>query len=140
METEDTAAAVLTFANGALGVIEATTASWPGDEARVELHGDRGTIALEQGRIVRWKLADAQPGEEEQMLSLEGHLGSGAQDPTGISYELHRRQLQDMVTAIRENRAPAVDGAAGRKAVEIIRAIYWSAKMGQTAHLPLVES
>lgn len=140
METEDTAAAVLSFRNGAIGVIEAATSSWPGDEARVELHGDQGTIALEQGRIVRWKLADAQPGEEEQMLSLEGYLGSGAQDPMGISYELHRRQLQDMVAAIRENRAPAVDGAEGRKAVEIIRAIYWSARTGQTAHLPLVES
>src|SRR4030095_1775576 len=88
METEDTASALLTFANGAFGVIQGATSCWPGDPARVELRGDKGTIVLEEGRIVTWKLADAPPGEEEAMLNLEGSGGgSGAGDPMAIGAE-----------------------------------------------------
>lgn len=136
METEDTASAVLTMQNGALGVIQGSTACWPGDQARVELHGDRGTIALEEGRIVMWKLADAAPGEEEAMLNLETGGGTGAADPTAIGYEKHRRQIADFVGALREGRPPAVQGAEGRRAVEIILAIYRSAESGLPVSLP----
>jgi UDP-N-acetyl-2-amino-2-deoxyglucuronate dehydrogenase len=135
METEDTASAVLTFQSGAMGVIQGATSCWPGDRARVELHGDRGTIVLEEGRIVTWKLAGAAPGEEERMLGLEDSLGSGSQDPKGFSYEMHRRQIVDLVQAVTEDRAPAVEGAEGRKAVEVIRAIYRSAEAGQIVRL-----
>ena len=137
METEDTASAVLTMQNGALGVIQGSTASWPGDQARVELHGDRGTIALEEGRIVRWNLEDASPAEEEAMLNLETGGGTGAADPTAIGYEKHRRQIADFVGALREGRPPAVQGAEGRRAVEIILAIYRSAESGLPVSLPL---
>ncbi len=44
METEDTASALLTYANGALGVIQGATSCWPGDPARVELHGTAGRL------------------------------------------------------------------------------------------------
>jgi predicted dehydrogenase len=136
MEAEDTGTAVLRYKNGAMGVIQGTTACWPGDEARLELHGERGTIFLKEGRISKWKLADAKPGEEEQALAMDEHMGSGAQDPMGIGYELHRRQIADFVAAIRENRAPEVDGLEGRKAIEIIRAIYSSAQSGKMITLP----
>lgn len=126
METEDTVAAVLAFTNGAMGTIEACTGSWPGDNGRVELHGDRGTIALENGRIVCWKLACATPEEEEKILDGEMGQGSGASGATDIGCELHRRQLQDMVEAVQENRDPAVPGFEGRDSVAIIRAVYRS--------------
>jgi UDP-N-acetyl-2-amino-2-deoxyglucuronate dehydrogenase len=130
METEDTAVALLTFANGALGAIEGSTGSWPGDPGRVELHGDRGTIALEDGRIVTWKLIGVSPDEEERVLALEATLGSGASAATGIGYELHRRQLADMIEAIQNDRVPAIDGAEARQSVAIIRAIYESSEQG----------
>jgi len=130
MQTEDTAVALLTFASGALGAVEGSTASWPGDKGRVELHGDQGTVALEDGRIVTWKLADASPDEEERMLAAETGLGSGASAATGIGYELHRRQLSDMVEAILHDRPPAIDGVEARRAVAIIRAIYDSNAQG----------
>jgi len=134
METEDAAVALLIFASGALGAIEGSTASWPGDSGRVELHGDRGTIALEDGRIVTWKLADAPPGEEEQMLG-EASLGSGSSSPTAIGYEMHRRQLADMVEAVLHDRPPAISGAEGRESVAIIRAIYDSSQQGKWVKL-----
>lgn len=139
MQTEDTAAAVLTFENGALGVIQGATSCWPGDRARVELRGDRGTIVLEEGRIVVWKLADAPPGEEEAMLTLEQSQGSGAADPTAIGYEMHRRQIVDLVEAIRDHRPPAIQGAEARRSVEIIRAIYIAASEQRLITLPFVD-
>ncbi len=137
MQTEDTASAVLTFENGALGVIQGATSAWPGDPARVELHGDQGTIVLEEGRITVWKLADGTPEEEAAMLGLEQVSGSGAADPMAIGFEKHRRQIVDMIEAIRSGRAPAIEGAEARRAVEIVRAIYRSAKSGQPVKLPL---
>lgn len=139
MQTEDTASAVLTFQNGALGVIQGATSAWPGDRARVELHGDRGTIVLEEGRIVVWKLADAPPDEEAAMLNLEQQQGSGAADPTAIGYEMHRRQMVDLITAIRTGQPPAIQGAEARRSVEIIRAIYLAATKQSLVELPLHE-
>ncbi len=137
METEDTACAVLTFSNGALGVIQGATSSWPGDPARVELHGDKGSIGLEEGRVIRWDLADATPEEAAAMLHLESTSGSGASDPTAIGFEKHRRQIVDMIEAIREGRPPAIQGAEARKSVEIVRAIYRSAETNLPVSLPL---
>ena len=137
METEDTATAVVCFQNGAMGAIQGATSCWPGDEARVEVRGEKGVIALEEGRIVRWEMADAEAGEEERMLRLESALGSGAADPTAIGFDLHRRQIVDLIEAIRDDRPPTVAGAEGRHAVEIIRAIYRSAELGAPVSLPL---
>ncbi|MEX1018734.1 MAG: Gfo/Idh/MocA family oxidoreductase [Litorilinea sp.] len=137
METEDTAGAVLQFVHGGLGMIQAATSSWPGDPARVALHGDRGTIKLEEGRIVQWDLADAEEGEQDQLLGEEASGGSGAGDPMAIGFEKHRRQLVDFIQAVETGTPPAVDGTEARKSVEIIRAIYRSAAQGKRVTLPL---
>lgn len=139
METEDTASAVLTFQNGAVGMIQGATSCWPGEPARIELHGDRGTIILEEGRIVTWKLADATPEEEQAMLTLETQLGSGAADPMAIGSERHRRQYVDMIEAIEQQRPPRIEGAEARRSVEIIRAIYRSAQEKRLITLPFAD-
>ena len=61
----------------------------------------------------------------------------GAADPKAISFVGHQRQFEDFVAALRAGRAPMVDGTEGRKAVELILAIYRSAKTGKAVHLPL---
>jgi predicted dehydrogenase len=135
METEDTGVALLNLASGGFALIQGATTCWPGRPATIAVHGDRGTIVLHEGRVVTWKLTDAEPDEEEAMLTLEGGQGSGSADPMGIGSELHRRQLADMVSAILEDRAPRVQGTEGRAAMEIILAIYESAASGQAVSL-----
>jgi len=64
---------------------------------------------------------------EEKSLSSGWKISSGAKDPTsGLNHEGHQMQIEDMVQAIYENHNPEVDGHEGKKAVEIIRAIYQS--------------
>ncbi|HVT74455.1 MAG TPA: Gfo/Idh/MocA family oxidoreductase [Lacunisphaera sp.] len=128
IEVEDTAVAALTFPGGALGAFEATTAAWPGWSRRHELCGEHGSIILEDDRIVSWQFRESRP--EDDAIRAAGRansLGSGASSPSAISAEGHRRQLQDLVDAIRDNRPQALDGREGRKAVALVRALYESA-------------
>jgi len=136
IEVEDTAVAALKFASGALGAFEASTALWPGWSRRHEICGEHGSIVLEDDRIMRWEFREARPGDDAiRAAGQASNLGSGASNPSGISLEGHRRQLQDFVDAIRENRPHALDGREGRKAVAFVNAIYDSAERGRPVRL-----
>ena len=63
-----------------------------------------------------------------------GALGAAA-DPAAIEVASHAAQIADLLAAIEEGRAPAVDGQAGRDALEIVRAVYSSARTGRTVRL-----
>jgi predicted dehydrogenase len=140
IEVEDTAVAALRFQNGALGVIEAATTAYPGLLKRIEIHGDRGSARVEQDDITLWSFQHGEPWDAEILSAIQGRsLGnSGASDPRGISHEGHREQLADFLQAIDQGRMPRVDGREGRRAVELIRAIYQSARRGGApVRLPL---
>jgi predicted dehydrogenase len=138
IEVEDVGVASLKFRSGAIGVMEASTAVWPGLLKRTEIHGSRGTVIVEQDSILKWEFADPQPGDDDIRQRLGGNSASsgGAADPKAISFIGHQLQLQDFVEAIAENRPPRVDGAEGRKSVEIILALYAAARTGMTQKLP----
>ena len=72
-------------------------------------------------------------------MAAQTGFKAGASDPRGITHIGHRDQLIDFLEAIDQGRDPAVDGREGRKSVEIIRAIYRSASVGQSVGLPLAE-
>jgi UDP-N-acetyl-2-amino-2-deoxyglucuronate dehydrogenase len=133
---EDIGVAVLRFANRALGTIEGTTTAYPGLPASLAIHGEYGSIVIEERRIALWKLANSEPGEEERMLAIGGtDLASGAANPLGIGAEWHRRQLVDITNALQHRRPLAIDGKEGRKAVDIICSIYESAASGHEVTL-----
>jgi UDP-N-acetyl-2-amino-2-deoxyglucuronate dehydrogenase len=137
IEVEDTAVASLRFKSGALGVIQATTSVYPGLPKTIALHGDHGSVVIEQDDVLRWDFAPETPEDRatrERFAQKTGASG-GSSNPAAISHTGHARQLADFVEAIEKERAPLVDGREGRRAVEIILAIYRSAKTGQVVTL-----
>jgi predicted dehydrogenase len=137
IEVEDTAVACLRFANGALGIIQATTSVHPGLPKTIAVHGNQGTVVIEQDDVQRWELT---PETEEdraikQRFAQKTGASGGSSNPAAISHVGHARQLSDFVEAIQTDRPPLVDGREGRKAVEIILAIYESSRTGRVVEL-----
>ncbi|MCA9008946.1 MAG: Gfo/Idh/MocA family oxidoreductase [Planctomycetaceae bacterium] len=137
IEVEDTGVACLKFVNGAIGVMEASTAAWPGLLKKTEIHGSRGTVIIEQDSILRWEFAEEHPEDDRirSTLGANSATSGGASDPKAISFVGHQLQLQDFVESIQTGRPAKVDGAEGRKSVEIILALYEAAKSGVSQKL-----
>jgi predicted dehydrogenase len=136
---EDVAVATLKFANGALGVIEASTAAYPGYLKRIEISGSQGTAVMEEEDIKVWDFAKKTRADEAILTAMreKKSTGGGASDPAAIGHHGHAEQFRDVVKAIKSDGAPAVDGLEGRRSVEIILAIYKAAETGKAVTLPL---
>ena len=124
IEVEDTLSAVLEFKSGATGVIQATTSVYPGYPRRLELNGDKGTIVLEEGNLVRWDMEDT----TLPAVTLKSNVRSSASAPTDFSADNHTKQFKDVIQALRNGTKPLVDLREGRRAVDLILAIYQSAE------------
>lgn len=143
IEVEDTAVAAIRFKNGALGMLVGTTSVYPGYPKQIAVHGDKGSAVIEQEDVLKWDFTPATAADEEVKRQL-GRAGGvnprspqsgGAADPKAISHEGHRRQLADFVDAIRQNRPPKVDGREGKRAVDLICAVYESNRTGKVVEL-----
>lgn len=129
IEVEDTATAVLRFKNKALGTVYGSTASFPGQFRRLFITGTKGTVDMVDNSIEVWQFANEEKADAEirkQFSKIES--GGGASDPKAIPFEPHARNIASFITAIEEGRTFEVNGNEARKAIEIIDAIYRSAK------------
>jgi UDP-N-acetyl-2-amino-2-deoxyglucuronate dehydrogenase len=140
IEVEDIAVAVLRFASGAVGVLEASTAVYPGLPERLEITGTGGTTIIEAGRLTVRELKD----EKGETSAYGSKLRDGAKaeetgsaDPAAISHAGHRAQLADLLDAIDDDREPMLSGEEARRPLEIILAVYESARAGHEIQLPL---
>jgi len=137
---EDTAVAILQYKCGAFGVIEGTTSVTPGMSTRTEIHGENGTIVFDDSRLLKYAVARKRADiAKDRKLNVPTPKvsKSTASDPRALSVRGHMLQVQDMAQAILKDREPMVPGPEARKAVELILAIYKSAKTGRTVRLPL---
>ena len=135
LEAEDLGMAVVTFRNGAVATIEGTTNVYPRNlEETLYLFGEKGTVKIggtSTNNLDVWDFADeteadrANKGLTEQTSNV---YGNG-----------HTSLYADMIDAIRNNRSPYVDAAAGRDALEMILSIYKSMKTGLPVRLPLTD-
>ena len=133
LEVEDTLTAAIRFDDGALGTIECSTAVYPGSLKRIEILGTEGTAILEESALVKWEFRNGQarPVLDNANKKMQG----GVSDPTDISFAGHQLQIEDLLRSLELGTRPLVDGSEGRKSVEIVLAIYESAKTGRLVRL-----
>ncbi len=137
---EDTAAAVLRFRNGALGVVEATLSSFPETPARIEILGTEGKATWEDDFFAGRKTLRVftKNGERvlEEGIAQSGPASSaserGATPAAFQSSADHEKQVEDFIDAIRHARAPKVDGEEGGRVLRLIGEIYKAASVEST--------
>ncbi len=131
IESEDMVNALVHYESGALGVIQAATAFYPGYPERLELHGTKGTAIISGDRLTSWDVEDdAASSLKHEVPPLQGAGKSGASDPMAISLTPFERQFLDFGRAISDGRAPLVSGEDGYRALELVQGIYRSCRDG----------
>src|SRR5216683_753211 len=125
IEAEDTAVAILEFANGAFGSLYATTAAFPGYPRRVEISGSEGTVILEHDRVLAANLRNAPAGLTTNTAADSNQSASSA---AVTDIRGHQAVLEDFLHAIQYATTPACDGLEGRRSVALVEAIYRAAK------------
>jgi len=127
VEVEDTAAAAIEFASGALGVVTATTGGHAYWSQRLEIVGTEGKAVVLNNRIVEWDFADGAPDGAEVLATDELRDVPPGRGRYGFG---HERILRDFVGSALDGRPFAIDGPEGRKISDLLWAIYQSARTG----------
>ncbi len=129
IEVEDTCVACLQFRNGAYGTIIGTTSCNPGEVRRIEIHGDVGTIICTGNRITRWAVATEFDARAKDVDIAKQAIDEGTTgDNKAVTAQGHVFLVADLVQAIKQGRDPYITGRSARKAVDLILAIYQSAR------------
>ena len=132
IEAEDTAIVTLKFRNGALGIIEATTAVRPKDlEGSISILGETGTVEIggfAVNKMVHWNFTHKKDGDDEVMEKY-------SVNPPNVYGFGHQAYYEHVVDSILNNKKHLVDGLVGRKSLELISAIYESIETGKEVFL-----
>jgi predicted dehydrogenase len=131
IESEDNVCAVLKYASGATGVIQAATALWPGYPERMEFHGAKGSAIITGDQLTTWDVQN----DEGEPAPVASAAKSGASDPLAISNVPFERQLAEFGEACKAGRAPACSGIDGYRALQLVRGVYESCETGNKVKL-----
>jgi len=145
VEVEDVALALLRFQSGAVGLVQAATAVYPGFPERLEISGTGGTVVVEAGAVRSSELADergevgaygaaastAAPVVGTPVVATPVPGATAAADPAAVADEAHRAQLADFLAALDHGGEPLVTGEQARADLAVIRAVYDSARLGR---------
>jgi UDP-N-acetyl-2-amino-2-deoxyglucuronate dehydrogenase len=118
METEDLVSAAVRYASDAIGVIDATTAAYPGNAERIDLIGTKGTASL-AGTALTVAYHD---GRREQIAADASAGGTGA-DPMAFPHDYHLGVWRDFLDAIEQKRPPRISGEEALKVHRLIDAL-----------------
>ena len=135
IEVEDVGIAMLEFENGALGVIQGSTACWSksGHPAEIQITGSQGSVFMSDDKFRVWEFANETAYDDEirQQYGLsENEAGAGAADPSAIDFVWHQRNFEDVLHALENHTQPLVGGFEGRRSIALLNAIYRSAAKG----------
>lgn len=112
--------------NGAIGTIEAFTPCEPGLTRKIEISGEKGSICIEDNRIVDWGFKEPHPGDEDilKRFDVSKNDHRGALEPTVIGVTYHGRVVENFVSSLTEKREPLISGVEGKKSADLICAAY----------------
>lgn len=132
IQVEDTGVAVITFKNGAIGIVEATTATRPKDlEGSLSILGEKGSVEIggfAVNEIKHWNFGIEQENEADIIEKTR-------ENPPNVYGWGHIRYLENVCESLLHDKKALVDGLEGRKSLELINAIYESAETGQEVFL-----
>jgi predicted dehydrogenase len=137
VELEDTLLAFLDFKNGAQGVVQASTALWPGTDIRIEINGTDGTAIVMGERIDTWQFKESAPEDESIHTIGSADVSTGAGGPADLSFSDHQILIEDMADAIVNDHDPVIPASDTRTTLEMALAMYQSAKTEARVELPL---
>ena len=136
---EDSLLAFIDFSRGAQGVVEASTALWPGTDVRIELHGENGCAIMAGEKMATWKFRDERPEDAEIRTYGSAAQATGAGGAADLGHADHAVVIQDMIDAINEDREVIIPVTTVRHTLEIVLAMYQSATRGQPVALPVAD-
>ena len=134
---EDSLLAFLDFDCGAQGVVEATTALWPGTDVRIEINGENGTAIMAGEKMLTWRFRDERPEDVEIRTYGSASQATGAGGAADLGHADHTIVIQDMIDAIKQNREVAIPVTSVRPTLEIVLAMYQSAARNQPVAMPV---
>lgn len=135
IEAEDTGVAIIKFKSGALGIIEATTATRPKDlEGSISILGEKGTVEIGGFAVNEMKIWNFTEPRAEDAQVLEHYR----QNPPNVYGFGHVAYLEHVVNSIVHGKKALVDGLEGRKSLELIMALYESIETGKEVFLKFI--
>jgi predicted dehydrogenase len=134
---EDTTLAFVDFQNGAQGVVEASTALWPGTDVRIEINGTDGTAIMIGEKMSTWKFKDEKPEDAAIRQIGDASQGTAATGPAAFGFADHALVIQDMIDAVNQNREVCIPVSSVRPTLEIVLAMYQSAAKNAPVDLPV---
>jgi len=132
MAAEDIVNALLKFESGATGVLQASTAFWPGFTERIELHGTKGSAIITGDKLTTWNV-QGDAGDDAPLSSAGDD--SGASDPMAIPIENLKRGFADFAQAVEKGTEPLITGEEGYRALQIVLGVYEAAREGRSVRL-----
>lgn len=139
VQLEDTLLAFVDFANGAQGVVQASTGLWPGTDVRIEINGADGTAIMTGERMTTWEFRQARPDDEKMRDLGDAAQVTAASDPAAFGFADHQVVIQDMIDAVRLDRDVVIPVRSVRPTLEMVLAMYQSAAHNRVIELPVTD-
>lgn len=139
VKLEDTLLAFVDYANGAQGVVQASTALWPGTDMRIEINGTEGTAIMIGEAMTTWKFNDDRPEDDEIRQYGNTAQATAAGGAADFGYADHQTVIQDVIDAIHNDRAVMIPVESVRPTLEIVLALYHSAAKHTPVELPVAD-
>jgi predicted dehydrogenase len=136
IEVEDVAVGLVKFASGALGVLHATTAAYPGLSARLQVHGDRGSAVIDNDQLTFFEVTAQGESPEERLMGTTDSraVPTAGRDPGQLS-DAHRLQYLNFLDALDGTAELRVDLETNRQSIAVITGVYESARTGKPVTL-----